>query len=81
MVKHDAAFLRNTRLTGIRKKIATEISVSTSKKVNLEKLVTWVQINYGLTEKRANEYIQLIARAVGWSIDEGEGVLIADGEE
>jgi hypothetical protein len=55
---------------GIAKQIAYMFTENKGR-ADLEKLVTWIMFDQGLTEKRAREYISIVVRAKGWVVNDG----------
>jgi len=72
IVRRDASFLKTQRLNEISKKMAS--SFAQSEKLELKKLINWIQYNIGLTYDRTLEYINLVCAVHNWKI-EGEFVV------
>lgn len=69
-VRRDGSFIRSQRLIQIGKRIA--VGLSEFKTVDVEQLILWIQMNLGLTEKRASEYVAVVVKAKGWVLKDGE---------
>ena len=67
--RRDGGFVRSERLLRIAKQIA--IGINQAKTVSVEQINLWIQLNIGLTEKRAGEYIDTVVRAKGWVLRDG----------
>ena len=69
MVRRDSSYLRSQRLQQISKKIAAGLAEGN---ISLDRFVNWIQINIGLTEVRAQEYIDICVKAhTGWMVQNG----------
>lgn len=65
-MRSDSAKLKQDRL----RQIAAFISKQPVSNISVEKLVAWIEVNIGLTAKKANEYIRTLALAYDWSLDD-----------
>ena len=63
MVRQDSAFLKAQRLSKISKKIAAGLMAAETRRIPIERLLDWIELNTGLTRTRAQEYVDLIIRA------------------
>lgn len=63
----DGATIRAERLNTIAKQIASYFP----RGVKYENIISAIQLNYGLTRKKAEEYIQIILDAKGWIVLDG----------
>ncbi len=70
-MKQDACTLRLQRLKEITAKIATGISEDSQHKVSYKRITLWVEMNIGLREEKAREYIDKILEVKGW-VREGD---------
>ena len=70
--RRDGSFVRSQRLLGIAKQIAYKISFSEDKVCEVAELLNWIMFEQGLTEKRAKEYMDIVVKAKGWVLDNGE---------
>lgn len=62
MVRRDTATLKAERLVKIRNWIQGTFNQG-SKKISIEGALTWIEMNIGLTQARAFDYLALIVRA------------------
>lgn len=67
MVRRDGAFIKTERV----RRIGKEIAKHSPKAMSLDRLMAWVEMEIGLTRKRAEEYILLACLAHGWVIEDG----------
>jgi len=68
MVRRDGAFVKTQRI----KQIVREIARQPPGPVSLDRMVTWVEVNIGLSTRRALEYIEKACLAQGWLVTNGE---------
>lgn len=66
-IRRDSAFLRSQRI----KKITTEMAKKITTGLRLRGLLIWIQIEIGLSENKAREYVDLICEAKGWKLNNG----------
>ena len=59
------------RLAKIKKKIVTGFPNPVSRK----KIVAWIELNIGLSKKKANSYIDTLVEANSWVEDENDGTI------
>lgn len=69
MVKRDASSLRASRIHRIGRLISRGISAPPTGKTSYEDIKLRVMIDIGLTEKRAEEYIDLACQDHDWKRD------------
>lgn len=68
-VRRDGSFVRSQRLLEIARMIALDFSEN--KKSEIEQLKLRIQMEIGLTEKTASEYVNTVCRAKGWHLKDG----------
>ena len=68
-VRHDGSWVKQERMNRISHYILNQFKASN--RINLNKLRAWVEINIGLTPRRAEEYIATISLAYDWLIKDG----------
>ena len=69
MVRRDGSFTKTQRLNKIAAHVAPKLSEG--EKVNISKLILWIEMTIGLTKKRAGEYINILAGAYDWEVKDG----------
>ena len=69
MVKHDGSFTKTQRMSRIAAYVAPKLAEGAT--INIEKLIAWIEINIGLTRKRAEEYLNTLASAYDWNVKDG----------
>jgi len=74
--RRDGAFYRSQRLIEVAKLIAREFNEkqgngAAQQFCNYEDIVTLIQFDVGLTEKRAREYVCVVVSAKGWVMKDG----------
>lgn len=68
--RRDGSFVRSQRLLDISRLIAK--AFSQDRKCNVETLKLTIAMEIGLTEKTALQYIDLVCRAKGWVVKDGD---------
>lgn len=71
-MRKDGSFVKTERLRNISTQIAKAFNQSDEKKVDLAVLISWIEMNIGLTKARALEYIDTCCSVHGWSIIDGK---------
>jgi len=67
--RRDGGWVKQQRMNLIAAKISKALNEGAI--VDLEKTVAWIEINIGLTEKRALSYIEKLAISFDWKIENG----------
>jgi hypothetical protein len=67
-MRKDGAFVKLDRIRQIQK----EITKCFPKEVELNRIILWTEMNIGLTQEKAEEYITKIIDANGWVLSEGK---------
>lgn len=57
---HDGAFYKSQRVKQISKEIARLLNKG--RKINIERLLNWIEMEIGLSRKRARQYLDLILK-------------------
>lgn len=73
----NGAYFKTKRLAQISREIAKRLSKG--KKINLDAFAIWIEVNLGLTNKKAREYIELSSKTHNWHIDK-KGFLVLEEE-
>jgi hypothetical protein len=66
-MRKDGSFIKLERL----KQIKTQVAKNLPNPVSIDKTVIWIQLNIGLTEERAKEYLDLVVEGAGWVVSDG----------
>ena len=69
MPQKDGSFTKTQRMKTIAKYIAPILGEG--KKINIRKLVAWIEVNIGLTKKNAGSYIDTLIAAYDWETKDG----------
>jgi len=62
MTGRDAGYVKQTRISEIKKEMATKVARGVPK----DRLLDWIECTIGLSKAKANEYVDLITRVAGW---------------
>ncbi len=68
MVVKDAGFMKKMRISEIKKEIMKKIS---NGGVSQEKLLDFIEVEMGLSRRKAEEYTALIIKTSGWILEDG----------
>lgn len=68
-MKRDAAHLKQERMRKIASYVAPMLAEG--QKVRITKLLAWIEINIGLTKDKAGEYVNTLASAYDWNVNNG----------
>jgi len=72
-MRRDGAYWRRMRLKQIKEEIAKHMPNG----VSVEKMLIWIQVEMGLTRKKAEEYLRLAVESSDFTIREGRIVPIS----
>ena len=70
-IRRDGCYVRKNRLIAIARQIVFRINNSTANSVQKQTILNWAVMQFGLTEKRLEEYIDVVVKAKGWSLSDG----------
>ena len=74
MVRRDSSMLKAERLARIR----TQMMMNLKDVVKIDKLLDWIELNIGLSRRKAKEYVELIIRSEGWVQSDGKIAFTVD---
>jgi len=67
MSRRDGAWIKAQRL----KMIAKEVAKTFPEGADLEHVLLWIEVNIGLSRKKAQEYLAKVVAVKGWRIEDG----------
>jgi len=72
-MRRDGSYVKTERLNQIAAKVSPLLGQG--EKVNIAKLISWIEVTIGLTRKKAGEYINILADVYEWEVKNGFLVL------
>jgi len=66
--RRDGAYFRKMRLDAIRRELARHMPDG----VHVEKMILWIMVEFGLTRKKAEEYLKLVVETGDFTIRDGK---------
>lgn len=72
-MRRDGSYVKTQRLNQIAAKVSPLLGQG--EKVNIAKLISWIEVNIGLTKAKASEYLNTLAGIYEWETKDGFLVL------